>query len=263
MPPTDLLTKLRSTQRRGSKPRCHLLTHGDDVEVAARLNALVSPWGHISPEHVWYPRGFKDTTEAQLSKVPELLSDEYRKAVTEWWLEVRRNATTPNWDIASTCIIQDKPGLILVEAKAHSNELSKEGKANSKSENGWKNHKRIGQAIAEANTGLNHLLGCWDLSRDKHYQLCSRFAWSWKLASLGVPVILVYLGFLNADEMADCGEPFRLADQWESAVREHGTGVVPDKAWDRVLDIGGTPLIPLIRSRPVDLPLAPSSGLLV
>ena len=63
------------------------------------------------------------------------------------------------------------------------------------------NHNQIGDAIQQANHGLEPLLPGWDLSRDSHYQLSNRFAWSWKIASMGVPVVLVYLGFLNADEM--------------------------------------------------------------
>jgi len=41
----------------------------------------------------------------------------------------------------------------------------------------------------------------WQLSRDSLYQLANRFAWAWKIASLGVPVALVYLGFIAADQM--------------------------------------------------------------
>ena len=40
-----------------------------------------------------------------------------------------------------------------------------------------------------------------------HYSLCNRVAWAWKLAQLGVPVVWVYLGFLNATEMLDQGQP--------------------------------------------------------
>jgi hypothetical protein len=41
-----------------------------------------------------------------------------------WWLAHERGAMTPNWDIAVSCEIEDRPSLILVEAKAHVNELS-------------------------------------------------------------------------------------------------------------------------------------------
>ena len=103
-------------------------------------------------------------------------------------------------DIASACEIEGKSGLLLVEAKAHENELSYSGKSSpGVSVNSQGNHQQIGQAIAEANAGLELAAGNpWGISRDSHYQLSNRFAWAWKLASLGVPVVLVYLGFLNA-----------------------------------------------------------------
>ncbi len=43
------------------------------------------------------------------------------------------------------------------------------------------------------------------------YQLCNRVAWAWKLADLGVPGVLVFLGFLNATEMRDQGQLFSTA----------------------------------------------------
>jgi hypothetical protein len=87
-------------------------------------------------------------------------------------------------------------------------------------------------------------------------QLANRFAWSWRLASLGIPVVLVvYLGFLNAEEMRDRGEPFANAGAWDRAVRAHANGIVPSNAWGLRLEVEGTPVIPLIRS--LDLPLDP------
>jgi hypothetical protein len=42
------------------------------------------------------------------------------------------------------------------------------------------------------------------ISRDNRYQMSNRFAWSWKLASVGVPVVLVYLGFVGAADRPSC-----------------------------------------------------------
>ena len=178
-----------------------------------------------------------------------LLCDERREQVLDWWLKVRPKANTPNWDIASTCEIEGRAGLLLVEAEAHHNELSCAGKPGPTTENGRDNHKKIGEAIEDANTELNKILSGWALSRDCHYQLSNRFAWAWKLASLGVPVTLVYLGFLNADEMR---EPFADADDWTRAVRTYGPDMVPETAWDDRLDVGGTPLWAMIQSRQAD-----------
>ena len=71
------------------------------------------------------------------------------------------------------------------------------------------------------------------MSRDDCYQMANRFAWSWKLASLGVPVVLVYLGFLNAIEMSDLGDPFREPADWVECVKAHSKDKVPGDAWDR------------------------------
>ena len=85
-------------------------------------------------------------------------------------------------------------------------------------------------------------------SRDHKYQLSNRFAWAWRLADLGIPVALLYLGFLNAQDMGDIDpELFRSAEQWADAVREYGKGVVDNACWGQWLDIGGTPLLPLLR----------------
>ena len=254
MPPSDLLNALKPKDRRGSKVRCHLLTHGDDAAVAARLTRLVEPWGRVLSDHVWLPRGFEDTKEARLGETPGLLSPELKEKVSEWWLAVRAHANTPNWDIASACEIEGRSGLLLVEAKAHWNELSSKGKPEPGTPYGLQNHKRIRTTIREANTALNRLLTGWALSRDTHYQLSNRFAWAWKLASLGVPVALIYLGFLSADEMADGGPPFSTAEDWEIAMKAHASPVVPDKAWGRVLTVDGTPLRAVIRAEYVALP---------
>ena len=45
----------------------------------------------------------------------------------DWWLAVKGGANTPNWDLASTCRVEGKRGLLLVEAKAHTRELSDAG----------------------------------------------------------------------------------------------------------------------------------------
>ncbi len=144
---------------------------------------------------------------------------------------------------------------MLVEAKAYANELSRAGKRKSDNVNGRVNHEKIGIAIGEACMALNEVLNGWGLSRDRHYQLSNRFAWAWKVASMGIPVLLVYLGFLNADEMSDRGEPFQTADDWRRAVQSHSKGILPNEIWDEnPLYLGGTPLRAMIRSKQIDLP---------
>jgi hypothetical protein len=229
-----------------------LLTDGPDDVVARRLNALVQPFASIDPtRNQWMPKGPDHRIEARLGKVAGLLSDAHREIVTAWWLAVRKRANTPNWDIAATVTIGGRDGLILVEAKAHDQELEVAGKSPGNTDN----HGQIERAIEEADHGLNGICPGWAISCESHYQLANRFAWAWKIASLGVPVVLVYLGFLNADEM---GSPFVSAAAWERVVRSYSRGIVPEGIWERSLSVGGTPLVAAIRS--LNLPLDGSAG---
>jgi len=222
----------------------------------------------VNEEDFWMPQGLpvptddggwnrSRITEAQLDKDDGLLSAEERKEVTNWWLAVLRgDPMTPNWDIACTATIEGRAGLILVEAKAHSGELDTKGKRPGNPDN----HAQIGAAIQEANRNLNAILPGWSLSRDSYYQLANRFAWSWKIASLGIPVILVYLGFLRVEEMRDRGEPFADQDVWENFVKEWSRGIVPDAAWNGSLRVQGAPLRPLLRSLELDFTVAEVDG---
>lgn len=253
-------------KKRGSRPRCVLLTDGRREEVAARLTNLVAvPEVVISAADRWMPydkpvlreNGQWDDTPAQEARAGELISllpfskarqGEIKKEVLDWWLAVpHRRANTPNWDLASACHINGQPGLLLVEAKAHLEELRPN--PDSCSSTNPANRKRIQQAIEQANAALTAATGNpWRLSRDHHYQLSNRFAWAWRLADLGVPVALLYLGFLNAQDMdGKDTELFQSAEQWAAAVREYGKGVVDNACWGQMLDIDGTPLLPLLR----------------
>ena len=128
----QLLQRLPGNQQRGSKPRCHFLTHGSREQVASRLTGLINPWGIVVPDDKWMPEGFEMMTEAQLDKDQAacLISEEkHRMALRDWWLVVSNGRTkTPHFDIASTCTIKNKKGLLLIEAKAHDVELRTEEK---------------------------------------------------------------------------------------------------------------------------------------
>ena len=249
----------------GSRPRCVLLVNG--TAAADRLTALVDlPDMTVSSNDFWMPRGKpaldgqgwdkKPAEEARLDRDAGFVAPEVQQQLCNWWLEVVPRANTPNWDVASTCKIEGRKGLLLVEAKAHSNELSNNAKEKPSTENGRKNHERIGSAIKQANAGLGRATGgSWGLSRDGHYQLANRFAWSWKLALLGVPVVLVYLGFLNAKEMAGEGAPFKSEGDWTHTLKGHAQGVVDDSCWEKRIEVNGTPFWPLIRT--IDLTFPP------
>jgi hypothetical protein len=256
---TDLHLMLGTKGSRGSKARCHFLTHGPDIDVAARLTSLVKPFATIEAHDKWMPLGFEDTREAQLHSAAHLVDPDIGRELLAWWLgPTRSSGTTPNIDIASTCTVGGRPGLVLIEAKAHESELESAGKPlkPDASDASKAAHDAIGSAIGLARIGLSGAMpGEWGISRDSHYQLSNRFAWSWKLTTHGVPVVLVYLGFLNADEMEDRGVPLRTPAAWDKLVRTHGRGIIPEEIWDRSSSISGVEFVPLIRS--VERPLAP------
>src|SRR5262249_15775080 len=153
------------------------------------------------------------------------------------WLKEREGRNTPNWDMVSTCEIGGEPGLVLVEAKAHEGELNiTTDSCGSQSEN----KSQIESAIREANDALNRSqctrFSGWSLAHEKCYQVSNRFAWAWKVASLGTPVILVYLGFLNATEMSD-RTVLTSAKQWERCVLDRSKGIVPAEIWGQKLEV--------------------------
>jgi hypothetical protein len=261
-----LVERLRPNQRRGSKPRCHLMTHGSADEVAARLTSMASPFATVSATDHWMPEGFEHTEEATLPEAVRLLPPDARNALRQWWLSTATGTTrTPNWDIASTCSIEGSPGLLLVEAKSHAQELIKEETGRKSLETpvtgkARRNLMRIDWAIRDASAALADVTGLpWALSRDWNYQMSNRFAWAWKLADLGVPVVLIYLGFLEADEMKDQGEVLADAGHWQSLVTSHSQALFPAAVWERRWECGGQPFIPLIRSLVTPLEGAKSS----
>ena len=169
---------------RGSRPRCVLLVDGDKEEAAARLTQLVGvDEVEVTALDIWMPSGKPvqngngswDRTpadEVELDKPTELLPRGISEALAKWWLAVSENdPRTPNWDIASTCTVKGEQGLLLVEAKAHWNEVkgSSSGKRlrASASDNTIENHGKIGLAIEEAAAGLQSATGSrWSISRD-------------------------------------------------------------------------------------------------
>jgi hypothetical protein len=232
--------------------------------VASRLSALANPFGEVTECDHWMPDGFDDLAEAQFHCVSKLLSEEQCRQVRSWWFHIYRGGrqTSPSFDIASTCTMDGTPGLLLVEAKAHVGELRGEERGKplklTASEGEKTNHERIAQAIDWANPFYGTATGFqWRLSRDNRYQMSNRFAMACKLTSIGLPVILAYLGFLNAMDMSRGNEcPFASSDQWRQAVFEHSVPILPTEAWDRHWNLHGRAFVPLIRSAeiPFDRP---------
>lgn len=232
----------RRREFKGSRLRCLMATSLADREVAAFLNQLVQPHALVSVEDTWQPRGLLEGDEARLGDGAAFLTADQREALRAWWLAARERGNTPNWDIVSTCQIAGGQGLVIVEAKAHRGELHRDGKDSGNAGN----DKCISAAVAAANDALGGRATGWGLCTDTHYQLCNRFAWAWKVASLDVPVVLVYLGFLDSDEMGDGA--FRTPEAWRSCLLAHTDGVVPPGAWEQRLPVGNSWFVPIIRS---------------
>jgi hypothetical protein len=60
--------------------------------------------------------------------------------------------------------------------------------------------------------------------------------------------VLVYLGFLKAEEMVDKGKPFADHSEWDQLVKAHSAPLFPPDVWNRHWTVNGQPFIPLIRS---------------
>ncbi len=259
----------------GSRIRCLHLSGliKDDPKILEDLVALqgvkvpadnrIIPCGEENPHELVFNKPIaKDIIEELLRRNKKTDIKDYehfKKEIEGWWLEHPENANTPNWDIACIAEIDGIAGLILVEAKAHQDELSRETKGKSTgSEKSKANQKKIGEAIGKASEGLSDIKKGlqFDLSLSSPYQLSNRFAWAWKLASMKIPVVLVYLGFLNAKEMKK--KPFRRHEDVEIRVREvcrastkpDATVYVPDAAWsdDPLILAEGANLYSVIRS---------------
>ena len=245
MTPAEGTLTFRAREFKGSRLRCLLLTNNAPNDVAAFLNSLMPPHALVTTEDHWAPRGFLQPDEAKLGETAGFLPESDRTVLTRWWLAQPGRANTPNWDLVSTCRIDDRRGLILAEAKAHEGELTDDrGGATSP-----ENSQQIAKALAEATAAWNALSGGFVLSANSHYQLSNRFAFAWKLAKMGTPVVLLYLGFLDAHEMDEGGRTLLTNhSQWRRRVLAQSKGIVPEDVWDKTFDVNGVPLTILIRS---------------
>ena len=247
----------------GSRYRCLLMTHLGKERLYAQLNTLCKhpnvPISFDPKKDNFLPQGFCQPSEQMLTNlrdetIKKVLTEEKQLELWDWWLEVGSRVTsTPTWDLISTCKIDNCRGLLLVEAKAYNGENSPAGKTDDGNIN---NHKKIKGAIEQAREALGDITEItWGIQRDSYYQLSNRFAWAWKLASLGIPVVLLYLGFLSAEDMQAKG--YRIyqnkADLFNEFQSDEITRIVPYEAWEKPLDVKDssgdkTLFVPLLRS---------------
>ncbi len=245
---TDKIS-FRSREFKGSRNRCLLVTSQPREKVASFFSQISPRNFSIAKTDSWGPCGYGQPDEPKLGETKSLLNDNDRKIVTDWWLAKPGRANTPNWDMVSTCQYEGHKGIILVEAKSHEGEF--EGDCCGAKDRD--NLKRIQDALKEATDGWNQLLNGFSLSAEKYYQLSNRFALAWKLAMMGIPVVLVYLGFLNAWDMDDGKRKLLTShDQWKDCLIAKLNGRVPEGVWDRTFDVNGTPLTVSICSASVE-----------
>jgi len=196
----------------------------------------------ISQYDNWMPKRVHMDKEAELNDFLKYnFSSDLQNGITDWWLH--KDTTTPNWDLISTCMIDGKRGILLVEAKAHAGELDYEshGKElrHDATENSKKNHIKIGAAINEAKEEINRSFPDVNISRDNCYQLSNRVAHAWWLANQGIPVVLLYLGFLNVKDMEDGQRTiFRTHEDWKTCFMNHSRQVGVDVIVDAWVDCG-------------------------
>jgi len=251
------------TLYRGS--RKHILDWTERKEEFVQgINKLLKPTdAFVGTSDFWMPNGYERPAEARLCNVnSEYLGNNVKASLANWWLVHKKNANTPNWDLLVTCTIEGRKGLVLFEAKANVSELKEEGKIlkPDASKHSRDNHARIGKAIEEVQIALAKTIPGVNISRDSHYQLSNRIAYAYKLAFMGIPVVLVYLGFLNDRGIIDAGEPFRSDKHWRKVLEDHMGKVLPVSFTERQINCNGTPMQMLIRSRKIYQVSSPQSA---
>jgi hypothetical protein len=217
------------------------------------INELIKPYGEITVYDNWMPKSLNNDKEAELKNFLKynfnsLLYDK----VVNWWLHV--DTTTPNWDLISTCTIDGKRGVLLVEAKAHEKELNEESHKKSldkkeATENSIRNHIKIGASINDVNDEIKKEFPKISISRDNCYQLSNRVAHAWWLANQGIPVVLLYLGFLDCQDMND--GKYKLLNsskEWEDCFLNHAKRVRVDSIIDKWVDCGVSKFIAICGS---------------
>lgn len=216
------------------------------------FNEMLSGFAKIGEKDTYLPRSTEEPDECtlrmflQYARVTD--SFDYSK-FDAWW--VAKEYKNPTWDMLCTACIQGKRGLVLVEAKAHLSELKEEGKSQDSdaSAQSQENHTRITECIAEAARGLSGAIQVpVNISADTHYQLANRIASAWKLASCGLPVVLLYLGFTGDTYFPD---HFHCDAEWQKTMLNHLKEVFPQEFVNTTLMIGVTPMSILTRSLPI------------
>ena len=220
------------------------------------INTLIKGTNAIvQSSDIWIPKGHNNMEEAELKDfLKQEFSSTLGEEIRKWWLAVSTpNTRTPNWDLVSTCRINNSKGILLVEAKAHFSELNEASQGKpmiyDTSENSNKNHVQIASAIAEANNAISIVYPGVSISRDKCYQLSNRISHAWWLANKGIPVVLMYLGFLNSEDMNDGKRTlFKTDTDWHNCFDNHAKQVGVNLIKDKWVECGKSRFLTICRS---------------
>jgi hypothetical protein len=86
------------------------------------------------------------------------------------------------------------------------------------------------------------------LSRDYCYQFANRIAFAWKIASMGVPVAMIYLGFIgDAGIISGIDDFFNDTSEWRKSFAEHTARCFPSSMYDREINCGAASFWLLVR----------------
>lgn len=236
--------------------RMHVLDWLETEDFIPALQQLVATTGFTVPhDGLRQPRGRIDPSESTLTGTgAPFLSASQKAVISEWWLVHSRGSKLPTWDLVARARDgHGQPALILVEAKAHRTELKSDGKARAirksiaEQARSDANHEKIGAAIHGASAALRNSLPGIAISRDASYQFSNRIAFAWKLASLGVPVALIYLGFIG-DQSISPKEYIQSIDHWRTAFLEHVEPLFPWTGIEREISCGESSFWLLVRT---------------
>jgi hypothetical protein len=235
--------------------RRHILDWVESRDFLDTVRRWLAPQGFsVATDATRMPIGWKQPKESRLFDNASPFLDPGRKdTLRRWWLAHEGN--TPNWDLIVRAESRNGPALLLVEAKAKVSEFDWKAKPLlyrsedlEARERTTDNHRQIGRAIDEASNALSSQGIC--ISCEHHYQLSNRIAMARKLASLGIPNTLVFLGFTGDREIAREGDYFADDDHWRRAFTEYLKGVLPVDLLEKDISSGAASFRVLSRSLP-------------
>jgi hypothetical protein len=211
---------------------------------------------HIPDDAEYMPLSYEAPKEARLNEESSRVFADAKvyRQLRDWWLRKPKGANTPNWDLVVQCELNDQPGLILVEAKANASELSRSGKAKASKRGrtaesevaSEENAAQIAQAIGQACTALASQLPDIAIGPESHYQFSNRMAYAWKLATLGVPTVLLYVGFTGDKGLRGY---LKSDEKWKSRFSRYVLRVCPSGLTEKPIQTGDSQFWVLNRSR--------------